>query len=207
MTPAPPEPVAEGGGATASVAVPAAKQSNALTRIGAIDSALFLYINVLPRWRPLDWLMVRASRLMDLGEGWVILVLVVGVLGSTRDARLPLVVIAALWLAMLTVNFPIKALFRRARPFVTHVDTLVIGRLPVDWSFPSGHTAAAFAGAVLVSARIPGSGPWCYAYAVIVALSRVYLGVHYPSDVVIGAVIGTALALVYGAGLEALVPR
>ena len=107
---------------------------------------------------------------------------------------------------MLTVNFPLKRLFRRRRPFLAFVKARVLGPRPQDFSLPSGHSAAAFAGAFLLTAHVPVLGPFFYLVALIVAFSRVYLGVHYPSDVVFGAVAGTALAVVYRTLFRAVVP-
>ena len=111
-----------------------------------------------------------------------------------------------LWLTMLTVNFPMKALFRRHRPFITYVKARVVGPKPRDFSFPSGHTAAAFAGALIFGADVPACSPIFYGLAVVIGFSRIYLGVHYPSDVVIGAIAGSLLAGVYRAILHALLP-
>jgi undecaprenyl-diphosphatase len=109
-----------------------------------------------------------------------------------------LVLIACIWLTELTINFPIKSAFRRQRPFVAFEDAKVhVERLPRDWSFPSGHSATAFAGAVLLTPVLPPLAPLFFAYAAAVALSRVYLGVHYPVDVLLGGAVGMGLALVY----------
>jgi undecaprenyl-diphosphatase len=92
---------------------------------------------------------------------------------------------------------PLKRFFRRRRPFLAFVKARVLGPRPQDFSLPSGHAAAGFAGAFLLSIHVPLAAPVFYAVAAIVGLSRVYLGVHYPSDVVIGAAAGTILAALY----------
>jgi undecaprenyl-diphosphatase len=103
------------------------------------------------------------------------------------------------------VNYPIKSSFRRRRPFSVYEDARVLAaRLPRDWSFPSGHAATAFAGALLLTPALPLLAPLFFAYAVIVALARVYLGVHYPVDVLIGAALGMGLAALYAGIGQAL---
>ena len=117
---------------------------------------------------------------------------------ATHFGRLPLLVIPPLWATMLTVNFPIKNLFKRRRPFLVHERARLIGRRPKDSSFPSGHTAAAFAGATLLSVALPSFAPLFWVFAVLVGFSRVYQGVHFPADVLVGAVVGTFLVGLYG---------
>jgi undecaprenyl-diphosphatase len=83
----------------------------------------------------------------------------------------------------------------RERPFVTHA-AIVVGEAPLDrYSFPSGHTMHAVSFAILYTAHLPIL-VWIMApFAVLVAMSRVVLGLHYPSDVFVGAILGAVLAL------------
>jgi undecaprenyl-diphosphatase len=74
------------------------------------------------------------------------------------------------------------------------VRAVVVGHRPSDSSFPSGHTAAAFGGAWLLARHYPRWAPAAYGVAALVGLSRVYLGVHYLSDVAIGAAAGVLLS-------------
>src|SRR5207237_10936468 len=87
-------------------------------------------------------------------------------------------------------NGPVKSLFNRVRPFDYAEIAFRHGlRRPITSSFPSGHATAGFCAATLL-----GGGPW-YAAAAAVATTRVYVRLHYASDVVAGAVLGLALGL------------
>jgi undecaprenyl-diphosphatase len=92
--------------------------------------------------------------------------------------------------------FLLKNSFKRGRPqtkiagFHSHI-------VPADeFSFPSGHTSAAFLSAVLCAWFYPSMTVWVFLWAPLVGMARIFLGVHYPADVVIGALMGSACALV-----------
>lgn len=88
------------------------------------------------------------------------------------------------------VNGPLKLLIARRRPAPR-----VVYRRPRSSSFPSGHSASAFAFAVAATRELPEAGPLLLPLAAMVAYSRVYLGVHYPSDVVAGSAFGAAVGI------------
>jgi len=90
--------------------------------------------------------------------------------------------------AAYVANTTIKLIVRRRRPQVEGLPPLA--RTPTGLSFPSAHATSSFAAARAYSALVPA--PPLYALAVALALSRLYLGVHYPSDSVAGAALGTA---------------
>jgi len=171
-----------------------------------MDAALFLRLNALEAGVRVDRALRGACRLLDHGELWIGLAALVSLIDPIHHRRLAFEVLPSLWLTMMAVNFGIKRVFRRSRPFSTYVDARVIGRRPADWSFPSGHAAAAFAGATLLSTALPGLAPLFFAYAFVVAFARVYLGVHYPSDVLIGAGAGVTLAALLGTVMRAVLP-
>jgi undecaprenyl-diphosphatase len=130
-----------------------------------------------------------------IGAGWGLFLLVPFVIRKA-SRRTTLWLFAALMVTNTTVS-SIKWLVGRTRPCDSlewcnpiHITS------PGGGSFPSGHAAGAFAFAVFVSMRVPAFAPVGLLYAVLVAWSRSVLGVHYPSDVLAGSVLGTAIAVV-----------
>jgi undecaprenyl-diphosphatase len=105
----------------------------------------------------------------------------------------------AIAIASSVVNGPLKLLVRRVRP--SWRTPLV--RSPRSTSFPSGHAASAFAFAVAASREMPPAAPLLLPLASAVSYSRVYVGVHYPSDVLVGAAVGTGVGVLADALLDA----
>lgn len=101
----------------------------------------------------------------------------------------------AILLASLLANQVLKPLIARERPFLSAPEPAVIGGKPKDSSFPSGHAANAFAGCGVLSRKVPRARPVWWVLATLIAYSRVYLGVHYPLDVIGGALLGLTCAL------------
>ena len=113
--------------------------------------------------------------------------------------------LAAVGLAALLVTV-LKATFDRARPPLANPALDVVGSLPASASFPSGHAATAFAAAVAVGMIHPRLRRPLLALAVLVAVSRVYLGVHYATDVIVGSAIGALLGFAAGWTVRAAAP-
>jgi membrane-associated phospholipid phosphatase len=163
----------------------------------AVDAFAFVQINQLPHTRLSDRLMTRLSWVMTSGTGWLLFLLLATLVDRQRGWKSMRAVAPALWLATATVEHPIKKWFRRRRPFVSLVEAIIVGRKPGSYSFPSGHSAAAFAGALLLAREYPGGARGLFGLAWLVAFSRIYLGAHYPGDVISGSLLGMVLARIY----------
>jgi undecaprenyl-diphosphatase len=101
---------------------------------------------------------------------------------------------ACVWSADL-IALGIKAASGRPRPYesIPSVDTLV--GATIGQSMPSGHAATSFAGAVIVTYLLPRAALFAFLLATAIAFSRIYVGVHYPSDVIAGAALGALVSL------------
>lgn len=156
-----------------------------------VDNRVFLFVNLWgyrPKW--LDRVMWLVTQ---IGGGWVALLLAAGLL-AIRQANLALeIVLGTLSLALLVEA--LKEVTNRARPYLIHAEARVIGWRAPGRSFPSGHTAQAFFLMTLLSFQ------WqvplvlkiaLYFVAAAVGLTRMYVGAHFPRDVVGGTILGIA---------------
>ena len=175
-----------------------------LRPLDAVDTILYVGINHLPHPRIIDRLVNTFSWAMTGGAGYLAVLAAVLVIDPRRGAKACLGVLPALCLSTSTVEYPIKHFFRRRRPFISIVRAIVVGRKPGSFSFPSGHTAAAFAGAALLCRFYPRHRLLFRAVACLVGFSRVYLGAHYPGDVVSGACLGVTLSRIFCKSLGVL---
>lgn len=96
---------------------------------------------------------------------------------------------------LLIGNVILKHLVARDRPCWIESDHLMLVAVPKDFSFPSGHSMASFAAAVVIFHYNKKAGIAALALAVLIAFSRLYLFVHFPTDVLAGALIGTGIAI------------
>ena len=124
------------------------------------------------------------------GIGWIVLSAILLCIPKYRKAGLTMAL--ALIFCLLIGNVTLKPLVARARPY-TYVPDLQLLIPPLDdYSFPSGHTFASFASATALFLHHRREGLAAYILAVIIAFSRLYLYVHFPSDVLAGVILGVA---------------
>ena len=161
------------------------------------DEAILLFIQMHVRCGFLNAIMKTASFLGNAGMLWIAAAVVLLALRKTRRAGLD--VALSLALSALFNNLIIKNLVCRPRPFL-EVEGLKLLISPLySYSFPSGHACSSFAAATALALCFRGrGGAWAYVPAALIAVSRAYVGIHYPSDVLCGAAFGTLCAwLVY----------
>lgn len=137
----------------------------------------------------LDQIMCSITHLGDAGAFWILLVVVLLLVPRTRKSGL--IVAGALLMDALLCNVLLKPIVARTRPFDVNTAIQLLVNRPVDYSFPSGHTAASFASVTgLFMAGEKRLWKPALVLAVLIAFSRLYLYVHYPTDVLGGLLLG-----------------
>lgn len=137
---------------------------------------------------------------------WIVLAALLAVAAGRPPLRTSLVTAATVWTADLLAVL-LKTAFDRPRPYevVAAADPLL--RWELSSAMPSGHAAASAAGAVILGYLLGGRWAWALGLlAVAVAFARVYIGVHYPSDVLAGGALGVAVGLAAVALVRRLQP-
>ena len=137
----------------------------------------------------LDQIMIFITRLGDAGIVWIAAAIVLLIVPKTRKSGL--IVALALIFDLILCNGILKNLFARVRPFNVNKTVELLIAKPVDFSFPSGHTAASFATiSALFFAGQKKLWKAALVLGILIAISRMYLYVHYPTDILGGALAG-----------------
>jgi undecaprenyl-diphosphatase len=145
------------------------------------------------RVEPFDTMFVWLSKAGSNGLVWALIALAVAL--WTRRYPLFGMTLATILVAEVS-NFLLKQVFDRERPNVRYAEPRPLWHAPSWNSFPSGHAATSFACATVIGATVPRLRVPLYVLAALIAWSRVYVGVHYPLDMVGGAVYGVVVGLV-----------
>jgi membrane-associated phospholipid phosphatase len=179
---------------TASAGRPISRYRRWVGEAERIDAALYATIAGTPT-PALDKSMRRLSHAANYSRLSITAAAALALTGGATGRRAARSGLASVAVTATIVNIVIKPLSRRRRPdrAAEEVPLERQVRMPVSTSFPSGHSAAAFAFATGVGAVMPTAGIPLRALAALVAYSRVHTGVHYPGDVIGGSLIGTTL--------------
>lgn len=161
--------------------------------ITQLDYSILLFIQEHLRF---DWLTGPVVFISHLGNGgwfWIALCLVL--LISKRTRRMGLCGLLALAVGVLITNVGLKNIVGRIRPYEQFPDLILLLERQTDFSFPSGHSCSSFASACAVFWTAPDKrwrqlGVGAIVLAGMIALSRLYVAVHFPTDVIVGILIG-----------------
>ena len=154
----------------------------------------------------LDKILAFITSLGNVGIIWIVLAVVLLILPKTRKAGI--IVAAALLMDLILCNLILKNLVARVRPYDVNTAIAILIKKPLDFSFPSGHTAASFAAmTALFLAKMKKAWIAALVLAVLIAFSRLYFYVHYPTDVLGGAIVGILSGIIGYAIVEKLDKR
>lgn len=153
-----------------------------------------------------DFFFSTITHLGDSGIVWIVLGLALLILKKTRKSGIA--VLIALICDLILCNIILKPLVARPRPFSINTDIVLLIKQPGEFSFPSGHTAASFAAAFALRFRKENKiWQWSMVLAVLIAFSRMYLYVHYPTDILGGIVVGLICGFVGHLIVDKIYPR
>ena len=142
----------------------------------------------------MDKLMVGITTLGDSGFIWI----VIGILFllNNKYRKIGIVLLVGLLLTTILGEGIIKNIVQRPRAFITYPDINIIINPPTSYSFPSGHTASSFVSAFIIAYYNKKFGIVTFILATLIGFSRLYLFVHYPSDILVGILLGCIVAII-----------
>ena len=156
-----------------------------------------LWIQESVRCDVLDGFFVFITHLGDAGFIWIVTSVVCLFFKKTRKAGV--VSLIALVCSLLVNNVFLKNVVARTRPYDAMTSLICIIEAQSDYSFPSGHSAASFAAGVSFFRFLPKAyGIPAIVLAVLIAFSRLYVGIHYPTDVIAGVISGILMSFIAG---------
>ena len=162
--------------------------------IQKIDMAILEFINNNLQNSILDNLMTIITSLGNNGMIWIVISLILIV--SKKYRRVGVLCILALTLSTVIGEGILKNLVQRPRPFYEFTDINLLIEKPMSYSFPSGHTGSSFAVAGVIGMLIKKYRIPVFIFAGLIAFSRLYLFVHYPSDILGGIILGLTCSFI-----------
>lgn len=154
-----------------------------------MDGAILMFLQEAVRNAVLDPIMKLITTLGNAGILWIILTILLLIPEKTR--KIGWMSACALLFSLLINNILLKNLVARVRPYNAIEVLIPIIKKPSEFSFPSGHTGSSFASACVLYRKLPKKyGVPILILAILISFSRLYVGVHYPTDVLAGAATG-----------------
>lgn len=165
--------------------------------IASLDRELFILFNQLPHTQGLDTLAQAISGIGNAGAVWFVIALFLFFREERKGWHFFAPFVTAAAAASLASELLLKPLIGRFRPSIVVIqEIVVVGDMPLTYSFPSTHATLAWALAAVIAHEDVRLGRISYILAFLVSFSRVYLGVHYPLDVIAGGVLGWVIGQV-----------
>ena len=157
--------------------------------ITSIDKEILYFIQEFLRSEFFNRIFCFITSLGNGGFIWIVISIILLISKKTR--KVGVLSLCSLLLCYVTNDLIIKKLVARERPFNQFSELIPLIKKPTDFSFPSGHTASSFASAGILFRYLDKKyGILAIVFAGIIAFSRLYVGVHFPSDVIVGIIMG-----------------
>jgi undecaprenyl-diphosphatase len=161
---------------------------NALKEINKFDNYILCFIKKHVHNKYLDILMPIITSMGNLGAIWIIIASIISL--SNIHRLIGYIIMLTLIIGTILGEGIIKNIVRRIRPCNKHNNVSLLISRPLSYSFPSGHTLSSFAASEMLSINYPQYRFIFMVIAFLIALSRIYLYVHYPTDIIAGIILG-----------------
>ena len=159
------------------------------------DKNLFLFINHLPHSVFLDSFFSLLSFARYFGAVWFTILILLFIWKEIKERDALWALLLASGITLILSELALKHLIARLRPEFSIPGAIVVFDKTQSFSFPSGHATIAFAAAYILASYHRKFAKWYYLFAALISFSRIYLGKHYPSDVLGGGVLGIGIGI------------